>query len=98
MSTVQAPSPAHRCVRDGAIFRRIAGNMATGVSVVTTVDADRRPFGLTMSAVVALSLDPALFLICVNERSESLTAMLASSLFCINVLACGQEETSQRFA
>jgi len=81
-----------------AAFRRVAGSWATGVAVVTTVDADGRPFGLTMSAVSSLSLDPPQFLICVDRRADSLPALERSRLFCINLLGRGQEELSRRFA
>ena len=83
---------------DPATFRRVASHWATGVAVVTTVDGEGRPFGLTMSAVTSLSLSPMQFLICVDERSESLAPMLTSGFFCINLLASGQEEISRRFA
>jgi len=48
--------------------------------------------------ITSLSLSPMQFLICVDERSESLAPMLASGFFCINLLASGQEEISRRFA
>ncbi|HTZ81298.1 MAG TPA: flavin reductase family protein [Stellaceae bacterium] len=97
MSEAAAPSsPQAGC--DTALFRKVAGHWATGVAVVTTVDAAGRPFGLTMSAVTSLSLSPMQFLICVDERSDSLAPMLASGFFCINLLAAGQEEISRRFA
>ena len=83
---------------DSATFRHVASHWATGVAVVTTVDGEGRPFGLTMSAVTSLSLSPMQFLICVDERSDSLAPMLASGFFCINLLASGQEEISRRFA
>ena len=75
-----------------------AGSWATGVAVVTTTDAHGRLFGLTMSAVSSLSLDPQQFLICVDRAADSLPVMERSRLFCINLLAYGQETISRRFA
>jgi flavin reductase (DIM6/NTAB) family NADH-FMN oxidoreductase RutF len=40
------------------MFRKLAGHWLTGVSVVTTLDQDGKPVGMTMSAVTSLSLAP----------------------------------------
>ena len=79
-------------------FRRACGLWTTGVSIVTTVDADGRPYGLTMNAVTSLSLTPPMFLICVDSGSDTLAPMLDSRVFCINVLEAGQQELADRFA
>ena len=38
------------------IFRKLASHWLTGVSVVTTLDPNGLPVGMTMSAVTSLSL------------------------------------------
>ena len=85
-------------LRDAAAFRRVASAWATGVAVITTMDADGRLFGLTMSAVSSLSLEPQQFLICVDRSADSLAALEQSRLFCINLLERGQEDVSRHFA
>ena len=94
-STAEQIGPASR---DAAAFRRAAGAWTTGVAVITTVNGDGRPFGLTMSAVSSLSLELQQFLICVDRGADSLPALEQSRLFCINLLARGQQEVSRRFA
>ena len=79
-------------------FRRACGLWATGVSIVTSVDGQGKPFGLTMNAVTSLSLDPPMFLVCVDKGSDTLKAILDSGVFCVNVLAQGQQALSDRFA
>jgi 3-hydroxy-9,10-secoandrosta-1,3,5(10)-triene-9,17-dione monooxygenase reductase component len=79
-------------------FRVLGGHWVTGVAVVTTFDRHGAPFGLTMSAVTTLSIDPVQFLICIDNRSSTLAAMLQSGLFGINYLAAGQADLSRRFA
>ena len=79
-------------------FRKACGLWATGVSIVTTVDADGKPFGLTMNAVTSLSLDPPMFQVCVDNGSDTLKAMLDSGVFCVNILAQPQQELSNHFA
>ncbi|HSE91927.1 MAG TPA: flavin reductase family protein [Methylomirabilota bacterium] len=79
-------------------FRRVLGHFATGVTVVTTYDADQRPTGLTVSAFSSLSLDPPLVLVCVDHKSQSYPALRDSGRFAVNVLATDQEAVSRRFA
>lgn len=80
------------------LFRRACGLWATGVSIVTTVDTDGRPYGLTMNAVTSLSLNPPLFIVCVDNGSDTLKPMQDSRVFCVNVLTTDQENLSNRFA
>ena len=79
-------------------FRRASGLWATGVSIVTTVDTSGKPYGLTMNAVTSLSLNPPMFIVCVDNNSDTLAPMRESKVFCINVLASGQQDLSNRFA
>jgi flavin reductase (DIM6/NTAB) family NADH-FMN oxidoreductase RutF len=70
----------------------------TGVSVVTTRDGEGLAYGVTMNSVTSVSLEPPLLLMCLRNDSETLAAMRASGIFCVNFLASGQEEISNRFA
>lgn len=78
-------------------FRKALGQFATGVTVVTTLDNDGNPLGLTVSSFCSVSLDPALVLVCVDNRSETHDGF-ASGVFGVSILAEGQEEWSKRFA
>jgi flavin reductase (DIM6/NTAB) family NADH-FMN oxidoreductase RutF len=80
------------------LFRRACGLWATGVSIVTTVDAGGRPYGLTMNAVTSLSLTPPMFIVCVDRGSDTLKPMQESRVFCVNVLTAEQQALSNRFA
>ncbi len=79
-------------------FRRACGQWATGVSIVTTVDSAGKSYGLTMNAVTSLSLNPPMFIVCVDNNSDTLAPMCDSKVFCINVLASTQQDLSNRFA
>ena len=82
---------------EGADFRRLMGFWATGVSVITA-QGDEGPAGITANALASLSLDPALVLCCFDLSSRTLHAVRHSELFCINMLAAGQEDISRLFA
>jgi flavin reductase (DIM6/NTAB) family NADH-FMN oxidoreductase RutF len=79
-------------------FRRVLGHFASGVTIVSTCDADGRPTGLTASAFSSVSLDPPLILVCVDHKSQSYPAMRERGRFAVNILAANQEAVSRRFA
>ena len=79
-------------------FRDVAGSFATGVTVVTTHDDEHGPHGMTANAVSSLSLDPTLFLVCVEIHAGSFEAMERAGGFAVNMLAADQEEVSRFFA
>jgi flavin reductase (DIM6/NTAB) family NADH-FMN oxidoreductase RutF len=79
-------------------FRRALAHFATGVTVITTCDADARPSGLTVSAFASVSLDPPLVLACVDHKSQTYPALLERGRFAVNILRADQEAISRRFA
>lgn len=79
-------------------FKRALGQFATGVTVVTTRDAEGQPLGLTVSAFASVSLEPPLVLVSIDNRSDAHGGFEAAGLFAVSVLAEGQQEISQRFA
>jgi flavin reductase (DIM6/NTAB) family NADH-FMN oxidoreductase RutF len=79
-------------------LREAFGRFTTGVTIVTCLDADGLPVGLTANSFGSLSLEPALVQWSLRCRSVSLSAFEASERFVVNVLAEGQVELSRRFA
>ncbi len=79
-------------------FRHLLGHFATGVTIVTTCDADGRPAGLTVSAFASLSLDPPLVLVCVDHKAQSYPALKDNRGFAVNILGLADEALSRRFA
>jgi len=83
---------------DPRTLRTVLGCFATGVTIVTCVDAQGQRIGLTANSFNALSLDPPLVLWSLRCASPSLAAFRSASHFAINILAEGQVELSRRFA
>ena len=81
-----------------AEFRHAMGHFATGVTVITSVDADGEPVGTTANAVTSLSLDPPLILVCFDLGSLTLGAIRSHGAFVVNVLAAPQLQLSANFA
>lgn len=83
---------------DKPLFRRVLGNFAAGVTVVTTLDSDGKPCGLTATAFSSVSILPPLVLVCVDKSSETYACFERSRLFAVNFLAADQQDLSRRFA
>jgi flavin reductase (DIM6/NTAB) family NADH-FMN oxidoreductase RutF len=81
-----------------AQFRETMGHFASGVTVVTSVDAHGEPVGTTASAVSSLSLDPPLVLVCFDRTSLTLAAIRHHGAFVVNMLAAPQRQLSANFA
>lgn len=79
-------------------FRRVLGHFAAGVTIVTTIGDDGKPYGLTATAFTSVSLEPPLVLVCVDKRSDSHPHFHTSRVFAVNFLARDHEHLSQRFA
>jgi 3-hydroxy-9,10-secoandrosta-1,3,5(10)-triene-9,17-dione monooxygenase reductase component len=86
-----------RVSSDPAVFRHVLGHFATGVTVVTGMD-ESEPVGFTCQAFAALSLDPALVTIAPALTSTSWPRIARGGVFCVNVLASGEDELARHFA
>ena len=79
-------------------FRQVMGNFATGITVVTTMDAHGKPYGLTVNSFTSVSLDPVLVLVCLDNRLSGLQAFVNSRHFGVSILSEHQEDVSRIFA
>ncbi|MEU5594417.1 flavin reductase family protein [Streptomyces sp. NPDC020298] len=107
-ATVEAlPRPELRCVGaderapvDQAGFRRVLGNFATGVTVITAPSADgaHSPAGFACQSFSSLSLDPPLVAFMVGRASTTWPRIARAGAFCVNVLAAHQGDLCRGFA
>jgi flavin reductase len=82
---------------DAADYRRIIGQFATGVTVVTT-RVEGTIHGMTANAFTSVSLDPMMVLVCVNLEAGLHELLPQSRTFAVNVLSEDQEHLSRWFA
>ncbi|MET9504023.1 flavin reductase family protein [Streptomyces sp. NPDC006622] len=101
------PRPVLRCVRederapvDQGEFRRVLGNFATGLTVVTApaTTPGGPPAGFACQSFSSLSLDPPLVAFMVGRTSTTWPRIAAAGVFCVNVLGAGQREVCRAFA
>jgi flavin reductase (DIM6/NTAB) family NADH-FMN oxidoreductase RutF len=79
-------------------FRAVMGSFASGVSVVTTMDEEGTPYGLTCSAVCSVSAGPPLLLCCVRTPSRTLDTLRKRGRFAVNFLDSQARDLSELFA
>lgn len=80
------------------LYKQVLGSFPSGVTVVTAYDDEGNVTGLTASAFSALSMDPALVLVCPNYSSDSYPVLRDASRFAINILAADQTGPCFAFA
>jgi len=81
-----------------AEFRQLLGRFATGVTVLTALDAGGRPHGMTANSLSSISLDPPLVLVAIEKIAVMHRVITVAPSFVVNILAAGQEALSRRFA
>lgn len=79
-------------------YRRVVGRFATGVTVVTTVDAGGGHHAMTCNSFTSVSLEPVLVLFCAEKIARFHDVALAAGTWAVSVLGSGQERVSRHFA
>lgn len=79
-------------------FRDAMSRFASGVTVVTTVDADGVPRGYTASAFASLSVDPPMVLSCLSGGADCHPSFVEAATFAVSILRPQHHEVAMRFA
>lgn len=79
-------------------LRNALGSFATGVTIVTALDSDQNPIGMTVNSFNSVSLNPPLILWSISKDSNCFDDFIKSETFAVHVLNHSQEDLSNRFA
>ncbi|MCS3451082.1 MULTISPECIES: flavin reductase family protein [Bradyrhizobium] len=79
-------------------FRNALGTFATGVTIVTAMSAEGRPYGITCNSFASVSLNPPLVLWSLGTFSQGLPIFQNASHFTVNVLDASQQALAMQFA
>jgi flavin reductase (DIM6/NTAB) family NADH-FMN oxidoreductase RutF len=90
-----ASGSAHIDPRD---FRNALGTFATGVTIVTAMGGDGKPYGLTCNSFASVSINPPLVLWSLGTYSQGLPVFQNASHFAVNVLGVSQQPLAAKFA
>ena len=94
---VQSSGDPKTDLRTVTDFRKAMRRLAGGVALVTSWDGRRR-YGMPMTAVMSLAMEPPSLVIAVNRSASIHPALKAGSPFCVNLLKHASEEMCRRFA
>lgn len=83
---------------DPATFRDVMAQWPSGVTIVTTLDADGVRKGMTASSFSSVSLTPPLVSVCLVKTLYTHKLISDSGIFGVNVLAKDNMEVARRFA
>src|SRR5471030_2947732 len=78
-------------------FRSALGTFATGVTIITAVADDGKPYGLTCNSFASVSLNPPLVLWSLGMYSQGLPIFQNASHFAVNVLGVSQQALAATF-
>jgi len=79
-------------------FRKALGQFATGVTIVTALDAQGQPVGVTVSSFNSVSLHPPLVLWSMANSAASLPVFMACTHYAVHVLGAEQKALAMQFA
>ena len=75
--TVSASETNHEGF-DEKVYRNTLGLFSTGVTIVTTIDENSHPIGITVNSFASVSLKPALVLWSIDKSQPSYNSFLSS--------------------
>ena len=78
-------------------FKNVMSRVASTVTVVTAAGEDD-PVGLTATAFMSVSAEPAIVLVCIDKSTASLQPMLDANGFTVNLMPEGTEDEAMLFA
>ena len=79
-------------------FRKALGQFATGVTIVTALNAQGQPVGVTVSSFNSVSLHPPLVLWSMANSAASLPVFMACTHYAVHVLGAQQKDLAMLFA
>jgi flavin reductase (DIM6/NTAB) family NADH-FMN oxidoreductase RutF len=79
-------------------FRSVCSRFATGIAVLTVLDAEGKPHGLTVNSFTSVSAEPPLVLVCVDNACTLLPLFESAPHFGLSFLEESQQDVSDRFA
>jgi 3-hydroxy-9,10-secoandrosta-1,3,5(10)-triene-9,17-dione monooxygenase reductase component len=86
------PAPETTSIRD------LMALVAQPVTVVTGLDPEGAPAGMTVSSFTSVSADPPIVLFCPSRASRTWASIAPSGRFVVNVLASHQQDVAEHFS
>jgi len=83
---------------DNTQIKKLYSQYPTGVTIVTALDADKRPSGMTANSFASVSLSPPLISWCIDEQANLFDVFVSARHFAVHILRADQSALSNTFA
>lgn len=80
------------------VFKEAMASLASGVAVVSSVDPDSGPCGMTVTSIASYSAKPPSVIVCVDESTRSYRGMTEGGFFAVHLLSEEQPDLARLFA
>ena len=80
------------------VFKEAMASLASGVAIVTGVDPELGPCGMTVTSIASYSIQPPSVIVCVDESTRSYRGMTEGEFFAVNLLNEDQADVARLFA
>lgn len=88
-----APTPPPQAKPE---LRHAFGRFATGIAIITTLDEDGKPYGLTINSFASVSMAPPIISWNVIRGSTAHQTITQAGRFVVNILATSQRDVAQQ--
>ena len=83
---------------NAALLKKSLGMFSTGITIVTTVDDNKNPIGMTVNSFASVSLNPQLVLWCIDKKQPSYDIFLNANGYAVNILSKSQKDLCFNFS
>lgn len=83
---------------DVALFKQAMATFPSGVTIVTTTDANGRWWGFTATSFCSVSMDPPLVLVCLADTAECHPVFAVAERWVVHVVHPEHADLALRFA
>ena len=80
------------------VFKEAMASLASGVAVVSSVDPDLGPCGMTVTSIASYSAKPPSVIVCVDESTRSYRGLTEGEYFAVQILGEDQPDVARVFA
>lgn len=83
---------------DTRLFRSVAGKFPTGVTVITTADADGNVHAMTANGFASISLEPPIIMVSIGDHARTLQHLMLNDNYAVNILGHEQKAIAKHFS
>ena len=83
---------------DSLTYRKVLGQFATGITLVTTTLPTGEPWAMTANSFTSISLDPPIIMVSISHGLTTNQTIRRTGVFAVNILRAEQIELARRYS